>query len=124
MAAVWNNFVQTTLSSELTSGGTTADIVAATLPFQTPPDPSTGIGYLTLTDSLTTPTYFEIISYTGKTGSGPYTLTGLTRALEGSSARTWPVGTYVIQYITADKLVDELSLAAEDGDTIFNAGTF
>jgi len=124
MAASWNNFVQSKTTTQTLQASSTMDIAAAIAPWTTPPDPAGGIAWATITDSLSAPTKFEVVSYTGRTGTGPYTITGMTRGLEGTIAQVWPADSFVIQYITADKLVDEHSLASQDGDTIIDGGTF
>lgn len=91
MAQVFTNFVKTTINSTVSIGATSIVVNAATSPFQTPPDPAGDVIYLTLTDSISTPTKYEVVTYTGRTGTGPYTLTGVTKAQEGTSDQAWDV---------------------------------
>ena len=116
--ATWENFVQTSTNAELLVGGTSVVLNAAVAPWRVPAAPNGDTCYLTLTDSLTNPTVFEVISYTGRTGTGPYTLTGLTRGLEGTQAAEWPAGSYVMQYQVASQIVGPADIAAglADGD--------
>jgi len=72
------------------------------------PDPAGDIAYLTLLDDIAAPTKFEIISYTSRSGVGPYTLDGITRGEEGTTPLVWSIGNAVIQNITASALVEAL----------------
>lgn len=103
MFAIANN-VLTTLNASATDTATTLELVAASGINQNPPDPAGGTGKLTLQDSLTAPGKIEIVHYTGITGTGPYTLTGVTRGKEGTTAQSWAAGDYVYQAATADTL--------------------
>lgn len=104
MAQQNTNFVRTTLNTGIGTGDTSIVVDAATSPNRTPPDPSGNTQTLVLTDDTLTPTKFEIITYTGRTGAGPtYTLTGVTRAAEDGTdypAQTWSAGAYLISNIT------------------------
>ena len=122
--AIWNNFVQTTLSSPAAFGDTTIIVAVASGAWNDPPNPGGDISYLTITDSIVAPTMFEIISYTGREGFGPYSLIGCTRGIEGTIARNWSAGAYVIQYITSAQVIDTHELASDNADVVLNGGTF
>ncbi len=99
--AIWANFVQTTINSAVSIGASSIVVDAATAPFNTPIDPSGETAYLVLSDNLTTPTAYEVITYTGRTGTGPYTLTGVTKGQEGTADQAWSAADFVAQSHTA-----------------------
>lgn len=50
----------------------------------------------------------EIVLASGRTSTGPYTFTGLTRGTAGSEARAWPAGTLVYDYAENTSAIDKL----------------
>jgi len=99
------NFVQCTLVTAITAGATSIEVQAET-PFNLPPDPSGQTAFLTLSDNINNPTAFEIIGYTGVIviDSSSLELTGVTRAQEGTQARSWAEGAFARQDITAGQM--------------------
>jgi hypothetical protein len=102
------NFVQVQLAAAATDIQTTLSIKAPVGGFKLPPADG---GRLVLTDSPGRPTAFEVISYTSRTGSGPYTLGGVTRGLEGTVGLVWGADAYVLQSLTVGEY--EADLAAK-----------
>jgi len=100
MPYVLENNVKTQLNAGIDGVTTTIVVNAATAPSKSPPDPAGGVAVVTLVDRLANPTKLEIISYTGRTGVGPYTLTGCTRGFEGTSAYSWTTTDIVFQALT------------------------
>lgn len=98
------NFVQVQLAAAATDIQTTLSIKAPVGGLRLPPADG---GRLVLTDSPGRPTAFEVISYTSRTGSGPYTLNGVVRGLEGTVGLAWAVDTFAMQSLTVGEL-DEL----------------
>jgi len=114
------NNVKITLNAAITSSATSVQVVKAVAPFNDPP----ASGKLTLMDSLSSPTQIEIVSYTGRTDNSTYwTLTGVSRGQESTTAsafssgdaavQTWTAGqadqsivTYKSETITASKVLD------------------
>lgn len=101
MAQQLTNFVKTTLNTTITDVATSIIVDAASSPWSTPPDPAGNTQTITLTDDLNNPTKFEIVTYTGRTGAGPYTLTGCTRGAEGTTAQAWTAGAVIVGEATA-----------------------
>lgn len=91
----YENFVQVLVAAELAVGATTVSLVPATGAYRMPPLDG---GTLVLADSMGTPSYTEVVTYTSRTGN---TLNGVVRAQEGTVARTWPAGTFCYQSLTA-----------------------
>lgn len=89
------NFVQGALSVPVAIDGLIMTLGEAVAPYSLPP---TDGGILVLADSVSRPSFVEIISYTSRSGQN---LTGVLRAQEGTTARAWGVGTYVYQSLTA-----------------------
>lgn len=89
------NFVQGALSVPVAIDGLIMTLGEAVAPYSLPP---TDGGILVLADSVSRPSFVEIISYTSRSGQN---LTGVVRAQEGTTARAWGVGTYVYQSLTA-----------------------
>lgn len=102
--AVWANFVQCQLNTGISNVATSMIVDAAPSGWNDVPDPAGDIALLTLLDDIDNPTVFEIISYTGRTGSGPFTLTGLARGVEGTTAVAWTANSYIVQNITAGEI--------------------
>lgn len=92
------NFVQVKLAAGVAAAANTLSVQAIGAAFNLPPADG---GLLTITDSLGGPEAHEIIRYTARSGSGPYTLSGVTRGLEGTTPRAWSAGAYVVQCLTA-----------------------
>ncbi len=92
------NNVQTTLNAAITSSATSVQVVKAVTPFNDPP----ASGKLTIMDSLSSPTKIEIIAYTGRTDNSSYwTLTGVSRGQESTTASAFSSGDAVVQTWTA-----------------------
>lgn len=110
------NNVRALLAASITNADTSITINNATGIFRNPPSPiSAGKpGMLTLADSLTAPTAIEIITYTGVVDNlnGTRTLTGVTRAREGTTAQAWASGTQAFQATTAALLQVDPGLAS------------
>lgn len=93
------NFVQSKLAATIPASATSLTIKSAGAAFALPPADG---GLLTLTDSLAQPTAYEIVRYTSRSGAGPtFTLEGVTRAQEGTTAKAWAVDTFIFQSFTA-----------------------
>lgn len=103
------NFVQVQLAAAATDIQTTLSVKAPVGGFVLPP---AGGGRLVLTDSPGRPLAFEVVSYTSRTGTGPYTLNGVVRGLEGTVGLAWGIDTYVMQSLTAGEL-DEIITGRE-----------
>lgn len=95
------NNVKTELAAAATAAATELAIVTAQAPFNNPPSD----GRIMLSDSLRSPTVFEVIGYSGLTdnGDGTLTLTGLTRGMEDTTAAAWDAGAFVYQSLTAEQ---------------------
>lgn len=91
---IFKDHVQTTINTAVTLTDTAIVVDAAPSPFNAPPDPAGSTSVLSIVDSLTLPTKIEQITYTGRTGTGPYTLTGVTR---GNPKYAWSAGSRVFQ---------------------------
>jgi len=93
------NNVKTTIHSAFNATTTSIQVLKATAPFNNPPTSGT----LTFMDSLSSPTKIEVVTYTGRTDNGSYwTITGVTRGQESSTASSFDVEAYVIQTWTAE----------------------
>jgi hypothetical protein len=103
MAITLDNFVRSILATAATSGDTSLQLAAAAAPLRDPPVATEDApGILVLQDVPSAPAKIEIISYTGRSiDSGVVTLTGVTRALEGTTAQSWDAGTPTFQGWTA-----------------------
>ena len=91
-------------------------------------------------DSLSSPTQIEIVSYTGRTDNSTYwTLTGVSRGQESTTAsafssgdaavQTWTAGqadqsvvTYKSETITASKTLDENTNYLTGSDLVIDSG--
>tara|TARA_R110000868_G_scaffold404089_1_gene681942 strand:- start:103 stop:606 length:504 start_codon:yes stop_codon:yes gene_type:complete len=92
------NNVKVGLKTGITSSQTTADVYKAVAPLNNPPES----GKLTIIDNLSAPTKIEVITYTGRTDNSTYwTLTGIVRGLEDSTAYAFDADAIVIQTWTA-----------------------
>ncbi len=113
MSYVWANNVLTTLNAALTAVATSMVVDGAPAPNNTPPDPAGGVALLTLMDKRVDPSKIEVVAYTGYTdhGDGTYTLSGLTRGMEGTSGQAWSAGDVAHQSVTAGMLTDVISSA-------------
>jgi len=130
------NNVKITLNAAITSSATSVQVVKAISPFNDPPTS----GKLTLMDSLSSPTQIEIIAYTGRTDNSTYwTLTGVSRGQESTTAaafssgdsavQTWTAGqadqsvvTYKSETITASKVLDENTNYLTGSDLVIESG--
>ena len=110
------NFVQVQLAQAATDIQTTLVVKAPVGGLALPP---AGGGRLVLTDSPGRPMAFEIVDYTGRTGSGPFTLTGVTRGVEGTVGLAWGVDTFVLQSLTVGELNSLLAAKANTTDARF-----
>lgn len=113
------NFVQAKLAAAAAAAANTLSIQAMGGAFNLPPADG---GLLTITDSLGGPEAHEIIRYTARSGSGPYTLSGVTRGLEGTTARAWSAGAYVVQAVTAGEFDAKQDLIPPGVSSQFYAG--
>jgi len=92
------NNVKITLNAAITNSATSVQVVKAVAPFNDPP----ASGKLTLMDSLSSPTKIEIIAYTGRTDNSTYwTLTGVSRGQESTTASAFSSGDAAVQTWTA-----------------------
>jgi hypothetical protein len=112
------NFVQVQLAAAATDIQTTLSVKAPIGGLKLPPADG---GRLVLTDSPGRPLAFEIITYTGYTGTGPYTLTGVVRGVEGTVGLGWAIDTFVIQSLTVAEL-DSLLAVKADNAVVITAG--
>ena len=93
------NNVKTTIQTAFNATATSIQVLKAVTPFNNPPESGT----LTFMDSLSSPTKIEVVTYTGRTDNGSYwTITGVTRGQESSTASSFDVDAYVIQTWTAE----------------------
>ena len=93
------NNIKSVLNAGINATANSIQVVKAVAPLQDPPT----AGKLTLIDNLNTPTAIEIINYTGRTDNTTYwTLTGVTRGKESSTAASFNSGASVIQAFTAN----------------------
>lgn len=108
------NFVQVQLAAAATDIQTTLTIKAPRGGFTLPPSDG---GRLIITDSPGQPTAFEVVTYTGISGTGPYTLTGVTRGVEGTVGMAWPLDAFVFMGLTAgefDGVIADLQTQLDD----------
>lgn len=96
----FDNNVLSSLANNVSAGASSISVSAVTGVNKPPPDPDGGIAMLTLVDNLANPTKLEIIYYTGRTGTGPYTLTGCLRGREDTDDQSWSAGEFVFQDLT------------------------
>lgn len=117
MSFVFDNNVQVLIAASVSAVDTSITIDAGVSPKKTPPDPSGETSYMSLVDDLYQPTKIEVVTYTGLTdnGNGTFTLTGVTRAQESTSATTWSIGDVAYQAIPAS-LVNSLQTSYEPVD--------
>ncbi len=103
MAYTIANNVKTTINQDVSAGDTSIVLNAASSPHNNPPSPSAS-ALMTLMDHIAQPNKIEIISYTSVTdnGDGTYTISGVTKGLEGTSDQSWNSGDYAMQSLTAD----------------------
>lgn len=108
------NNVRVALSASIIDTDTSITVNAAVSPYSDPPAPVTNQpGALSLTDSFGAPTKYEVVTYTGRVDNmdGTWTLTGVTRAAEGSTAQSWAAGTFGYQAPTKS-LYDQIIASA------------
>jgi hypothetical protein len=125
------NNARVTLHTAINTVASSIVVDAASGVYQNPADPSGdaasgGVGIATLLDSLTTPTKTEIVTYTSLTnnGNGTYTLGGVTRAREGTTAQSFSAGAIVMQSFTAGQLTHPYVVADQSAGTLaINAPT-
>lgn len=122
MARSLANFVRSVLQADITAtvdSDQTITLAAAAAPLQDPPDASADApGVLVLIDTPATPTKIEVITYTGRSIDGNVvTLTGVTRAQEGTTAQAWPAGTPTYQGMTAGVIADVQAAIAALADS-------
>jgi hypothetical protein len=116
MAFTLDNFVRSVLAEDAAASDTSLVLTLAAPPLQDPPDATADApGILVLQDSASAPTKIEIVTYTGRSISGTKaTLTGVTRAQEGTSAETWATGTPTFSGTTAAVLAGKADLDGAD----------
>tara|TARA_B110000908_G_C10239895_1_gene445472 strand:- start:921 stop:1391 length:471 start_codon:yes stop_codon:yes gene_type:complete len=130
------NNVKITLNAAITNSATSVQVVKAVSPYNDPP----ASGKLTLMNSLSNPTKIEIIAYTGRTDNSTYwTLTGVSRGQESTTAsafssgddvvQTWTakqadqsIVTYKSETITASKTLDENTNYLTGSNLVINNG--
>lgn len=100
------NFVQCGLVTPVAANTVELVLVAPTASYQYPPLDG---GTLVIADSVTRPSFYEIISYTHRIDNVLY---GVVRAKEGTTARSWTGSVWVYQALTAQDYVDALALKA------------
>ena len=123
MAFVLEESVKTTLAAGVSAGASSIDVNKASSPWNDPPDPGGNTSTLTLTDSTSSPSKIEIITYTSRTDTGTYwTLGGVTKnAYGGHGDQSWNSGDIAIQapLTEADqwggKTIGDLSQHVDDG---------
>jgi len=123
---VMDNNVLVTLAADVGVSDASLSVAAPLGINKAPPNPNGGLSFLTLTDNLRNPSKIEVVTYTGRTGTGPYTLTGVTRAQGGTSAQLWYIGDSAYQAIVAENMrspgmVTPTELFYDDGDV---SGTY
>lgn len=119
----FDNNVLSSLASAVSIGATSISVAAESGINKPPPDPNGGTGVLTLVDDLANPQKMEIIYYTGRTGTGPYTLTGVSRGQEGTSDQSWNAGDYVFQDVTVGSAnMGIMNLQTISNDLVVPAG--
>ena len=92
------NNVKSSLESAISDTIPRVRVLKAVAPMQDLP----ASGKLTIADSLLNPLAVEIVEYTTRTDHGTYwTLTNVTRGLEGSTASSFAIGAIVFQAFTA-----------------------
>lgn len=108
------NFVQCQLSTPISAAALTAELRESGAPYILPPVSG---GVIIIADSMNKPSVLEILRYKSRVGT---TLTGLTRAMEGTVAREWTTNAYLYQSLTAASFaaaVAEPELATYSYDT-------
>ncbi len=107
------NNVRSTLAASASAVATTITVDAAVSPNNDFPVPVSGYpGIATIVDSLSVPTKYEIVTYTGRAANGSdWDLTGVTRAQGGTSAQTWDAGAIIMQAPVAEMLTGRLLVA-------------
>ncbi|KAF1008988.1 MAG: hypothetical protein GAK28_00620 [Luteibacter sp.] len=115
MATTLDNFVRSVLAVDATAADTQLVLAKAAAPLRDPPAATTAApGVLVLQDAPAAPAKIEIVRYTGRNIVGnQVTLTGVTRAQEGTTAQSWTAGTPTLQGITAGLLAGKMDI----GDT-------
>lgn len=108
----FENNVRVFLATPLSSGANAVTCTNAVAPFNNPP----AEGVVTITDDFRSPTVFEIMRYTSfaDNGDGTFTLSGLTRGLEGTGDSSWGAGAGLFMAVTAGQL-DEMNLLINAG---------
>lgn len=111
------NNVRVELTVAITGASTSITVSKAVAPNQDPPAPAGGFpGLITLVDRVSSPTKVEIVEYTGRTDNGTtWTLTGVTRAREGTAAQSFDVGAIAFQSVTAGILAAKANASQLSG---------
>ena len=92
------NNVKCTLNASVAIGASTVQVIKAVAPHQDPPTD----GVITLIDNIANPNNIEVIAYTGRTDNTTYwTLTGVSKAQEGTTDQAWSAGDVIFQDVTA-----------------------
>lgn len=103
----FNNNVRAVLHNAVGAADTQIDVVKAVAPYKDAPDTNVSqpLGILSLTDSLSVPTKFEIVHYDNRIDNGTYwSYMGVIRARDGTSAQTFAAGNPVTQNVTRELL--------------------
>lgn len=104
----YGNNVRSTLSAPLAAGATTASLHGAPAGANNPSVDANESqpARFTIMNRANNPTQIEIIEATGVSGLvlGVVTLSGITRGVEGTTARAWPSGSIIVQSVTAGML--------------------
>ena len=103
----FNNNVRAVLHNAVGAADTQIDVVKAVAPYKDAPDTSVSqpLGILSLTDSLSVPTKFEIVHYDNRIDNGTYwSYMGVIRSRDGTSAQTFAAGNPVTQNVTSELL--------------------
>lgn len=103
----FNNNVRAVLHNAVGAADTQIDVVKAVAPYKDAPDTSVSqpLGILSLTDSLSAPTKFEIVHYDNRIDNGTYwSYMGVIRSRDGTSAQTFAAGNPVTQNVTRELL--------------------
>ncbi|NID14973.1 tail fiber domain-containing protein [Luteibacter yeojuensis] len=115
MATTLDNFVRSVLATDATAADTQLVLAKAAAPLRDPPAATEDApGIIVLQDVPSAPAKIEIVRYTGRAIVGnQVTLTGVTRAQEGTTAQSWTAGTPTLQGITAGLIAQKM----DTGDT-------
>lgn len=102
------NAVRCRLAADASSGATELEISKPNAPWSGPPEPGSDGSVLTLLDDPSLPSKLEVITYTGYTDNddGTVTLSGVEKGAEGTPDHSWDAGSYCVQSVTDQTLVE------------------